>query len=283
MLLSSPPSWGRARERDKGGYEIRRKHQKKNSQSQFTKAYWDDLTVYLVQVCKCFPEQGTHHSLPFKENIPPAYRTIPGIARLTRSLLQPGLRSSSQVENVILPSHHQDRPGDVPKCKGFALVTVSDTQCVETLLKDWPWDWDHSNLEMSQPNPAVGEAVKFGFRTLQKRRWDELQEEYLVYREGLLNEIKSPADELPEVVSHPPNLSSPVSDLEEQPHQSRSSPRTILSSDPYPSGCLVFVKNVHAETNKTTLRRLFCHAFPDHPDDGLQYVDYSKGMDSVSF
>jgi hypothetical protein len=198
------------------------------------------------------------------------------------SLLPPELRSPSRFENIILPAHHQDKPGDVPKCKGFALVTFSDTKCVETLLKDWPWNWNQSVLEKLNSNPAAEEAAKFGFRTLQKKSWDALQAEYLAYQERLLNEIKSLSDKFPGMASHSPNL-LPISDPEEQPPQSESSARMILPSDPYPFGCLIFVRNVHVETNKTTLRRLFCHAFPNHSDDELQYVDYSKGMDSVSF
>ena len=57
----------------------------------------------------------------------------------------------------------------------------------------------------------------------------------------------------------------------------------------YPPGCLVFLRNVHPETNKTTLRGLFLHARrpigievgKKDDDDGLDYLDYTKGMDSV--
>ncbi|KAH8118815.1 hypothetical protein DFH11DRAFT_1740752 [Phellopilus nigrolimitatus] len=52
---------------------------------------------------------------------------------------------------------------------------------------------------------------------------------------------------------------------------------------PYPTDCLVFVKNVHLETNKTTLRSLFTHALggvASGAADAIDYVDYNKGLDS---
>ena len=41
---------------------------------------------------------------------------------------------------ITLPKHHQDQPGDQPKCKGFALVTLSSHSQLESLLTRWPWN-----------------------------------------------------------------------------------------------------------------------------------------------
>ncbi|KAG6836024.1 hypothetical protein H0H93_012169, partial [Arthromyces matolae] len=63
------------------------------------------------------------------------------------------------------------------------------------------------------------------------------------------------------------------------------SPKLDLSS-PYPYNSLVFVRNIHPETNKTTLRKLFSTAFASSlarseiNGDGIDYVDFAKGMDS---
>ena len=62
------------------------------------------------------------------------------------------------------------------------------------------------------------------------------------------------------------------------------------ASAPFPPGCLVFVRNVHPETNKTTLKTLFsAHAFGRDSSAAssssavaIDYVDYNKGMTSVS-
>ena len=48
---------------------------------------------------------------------------------------------------------------------------------------------------------------------------------------------------------------------------------------PYPFGRLVFVRNIHPDTNKTTLKSLFAQAFQD--GSSLDYVDFSRGMDTV--
>lgn len=56
-------------------------------------------------------------------------------------------------------------------------------------------------------------------------------------------------------------------------------------SAPYPPNCLVFVRNVNSETNKTALRALFSAALleggEDLPPDGIDYVDFNKGLDTV--
>lgn len=56
----------------------------------------------------------------------------------------------------------------------------------------------------------------------------------------------------------------------------------------YPPGCLVFIRHVHPDTNKTTLRNLFLHIWEEggnpggeKDEDGIDYLDYTKGMDCV--
>ncbi|KAG8888934.1 hypothetical protein FRB99_004041 [Tulasnella sp. 403] len=49
----------------------------------------------------------------------------------------------------------------------------------------------------------------------------------------------------------------------------------------FPKGCLVFIRNVHPETNRTTLKALLGQAFGDQRSNNeFDYVDYNKGMDS---
>jgi hypothetical protein len=63
------------------------------------------------------------------------------------------------------------------------------------------------------------------------------------------------------------------------------SPRNVITvSSSYSFGCLVFTRNLHPETNETTLRALFTATFKSSLLDtgGLDYVDFNKGMDSVS-
>jgi hypothetical protein len=127
------------------------------------------------------------------------------------------------------------------------------------------------------------EASKFGFRTLPKARWDRLNEEYLAYRQKLIDELAN-ANEPPDIPHDSDVLgAAPEDNLEDNVPTPPRNVTTMYS--PYPFGCLVFARNLHLETNKTTLRALFTTAFESSPVDpaGIDYVDFSKGMDSVSF
>lgn len=71
------------------------------------------------------------------------------------------------------------------------------------------------------------------------------------------------------------------------PPVNSDTPLINLSSQ-YPPSSLVFVRNIHPETNKTTLRNFFATSLKGSladgtiQSDGLDYVDFNKGMDSVS-
>ncbi|KIJ69839.1 hypothetical protein HYDPIDRAFT_77174 [Hydnomerulius pinastri MD-312] len=279
MLVSAPSSsvWygpGKtSRKKDVGGYEVRRKdwaglleHPSRN----FTRAQWDELTVYM-------------------ECVPSNYRTIAGIVRFAQSLLE---LPETRIQNVTLPPHYLDKPGETPKCKGYALVTLSTKEEVLTLLEAWPWRRRIVTLgtggkSNSDRPPDVKDALKFGFRTICKARWEQLNEEYLAYRQQLV-------DEMVKSDTHSARHSDAVIGFEDptqvELEESSASPppsfvvtglQTTYSS-PYPFNCLVFVRNIHPETNKTTLKALFSQAFPDAKGQtsGLDYVDFNKGMDS---
>ncbi|KAJ3759927.1 hypothetical protein EV360DRAFT_9419, partial [Lentinula raphanica] len=66
-------------------------------------------------------------------------------------------------------------------------------------------------------------------------------------------------------------------------------PSSQLSSSSYPQNCLIFVRNVHPGTKKTTpLRSLLSKALASgglqkgsQPQDpNIDYIDYTKGMDT---
>ncbi|THH31922.1 hypothetical protein EUX98_g2290 [Antrodiella citrinella] len=184
---------------------------------------------------------------------------------------------------------------------GTRLVIIFDwvnCELANRLVEEWHWqrksgvDEDKESLDS---NTLLHDAHKFGFRVLHKSRWDELKEEYLARRTQLLERVAAKADDEMEVDPHkneeeeeetfshkrkrsptPPPLPPPLAPPATKPSQST----TTLHSR-YPHGCLIFVKNVHPETNKTTLRTLFSRAFPDEQQGvGLDYVDFTKGMNS---
>ncbi|KAI0920790.1 hypothetical protein AcW1_005034 [Taiwanofungus camphoratus] len=273
MLVSAPCSaWRDNKELPMGGYEVRRKdwNAALTQSRSYTRHEWESRTIYM-------------------ENIPPQHRTISKIYRFTCSLLEGSPSSSRLIQNIWLPPHHLDKPGDQPKCKGFVLVTFAETVNVETLLTQWPWYPRRANTVNVDHLREAHEAVKFGFRTLSKARWDQLKEEYLVYRQRLLDQITR-AETAEEIET--------AEDLGTQSIMQSSSatngfiqvqpalPDAVDLSSLYPPSCLVLVRNVHPETNKTTLRTLFSQAFQTFPqeqrvnEDALDYVDFNKGIDS---
>jgi hypothetical protein len=173
------------------------------------------------------------------------------------------------------------------------------------------------SLPAEEMSPLYVGATKFGLRILTKARWEELRAEYLLYRQELVDEINMSQDE-GEVRFYDGGMKGYMGEMHDQeeqedprrtnqiqvqkkvPIQSRSTKSAaIVANDSvdaagihpnstYPPGCLVFVRNVHPETNKTTLRSLFLHAKGPtgieggkKDDDGLDYLDYTKGMDCV--
>lgn len=291
-----------------GGYEVRRKDWVtacRSASSTYSKSDWESLTLYI-------------------ENIPIQYRSIPGISRFTQLLLGHPVAfegmsdhpTSTRVQHVSLPPHHQDKVEDQPVCKGFALVTLQTQEDVEKLAQAWNWDRDDVNDETSEETEIAKEALKFGFRTSPKARWDELEAEYLLYRTQLVDEINKFQDDSDAVLGQivggtslsmlpdgeetralnfagkRKGQSEKVAEVENEAEEASTLNQTgdygnpvIDQWSPYPYGCLLFAKNVHPETNKTTLRALFSQAFkatscPDNAGDALDYVDFNKGMDT---
>ncbi|KAK1225322.1 hypothetical protein PQX77_011740 [Marasmius sp. AFHP31] len=288
MMFVKPEwhSWGKAKDqKDAGMYEIRRKDwQTLDTQlGKYSKDYWDKRTIYV-------------------ENLPVRCKSVETISRFASALLtssygqiaEPSspLRSKSLVfsptiQAVTLPPHHLAKDGDEPKCKGFAFVILTTTEDLELLLEKWPWK--RNPHDTSAASSDVKEAHRFGFRCLTKGRWEALKEEYLEHRRKLVKELVSLEEEQQETFGgkHQParrgdeyQYQTAVSD--EQAHPLGPS---LTSSSPFPPSCLVFVRNVHSETNKTTLKSLFTRSFSTVPQpgtrsNGLDYVDYNKGMDT---
>ncbi|KAF9534609.1 hypothetical protein CPB83DRAFT_888588 [Crepidotus variabilis] len=196
------------------GYEIRRTiyaSWKDSDLASFTKAKWDELTLYV-------------------ENIPSEYRKLPEIAKLLILLLPPLMSAQNEVtrvQHVHLPSHHQDEPEDIPYCKGFALVTFSFQEDVEYFLRRWPWEKvqapakapealnrnrrsrsssqeesesDAEKKEEREPRrgrsgrPEAELARSRGLRVCTKTRWEELRQEYLAYGQRLVEELAQEQD-----------------------------------------------------------------------------------------
>ncbi|KIP10388.1 hypothetical protein PHLGIDRAFT_50327, partial [Phlebiopsis gigantea 11061_1 CR5-6] len=179
MLMSSPSRalWygGTTHKGYSGGYEVRLRGWKDvvARAGGMTRNKWEEQTIYI-------------------ENIPPQNRDSAGIHRFVSSLLSEvqSAECIHRIQHISLPRHHQDKPTDQPKCKGFALVTLAHSQDASFLLRQWPWQRHLTeSSDVSESSTAHQSAVRFGFRATTKAHWDELNTEYLAYRQKLLEQL----------------------------------------------------------------------------------------------
>ncbi|KAL1716957.1 hypothetical protein EV715DRAFT_204271 [Schizophyllum commune] len=253
MIVADPSS-----SNGTGGYEVRRREAPTR---RYSPDDWASRTVYL-------------------ENIPPQYRTISGVHRLTATCLGGGL---TRVAHVTFPTSFSDRPRGPPKCRGYALVTLLDLNDAAKLVEAYPWRGrGRPSTFGSEGTDPGSEAARFGLRALLKARWVELQAEYQERKARVMAEIAAYEDsQLAGIVRGPDTREraspAPGDTVPPEPDAAPSSGPTLDASAPYPYGCLVFVRGVHIETNKTTLKTLFGRAVDG---EGIDYVDYAKGMDS---
>ncbi|KAF5363333.1 hypothetical protein D9756_000073 [Leucocoprinus leucothites] len=290
------PRFGKQKEVG-GGYEIRRKRIGLVLRS---KSEWDSCTLYI-------------------ENIPPGYKSYTEIIRFLNDLLHnsPPIPSSSastadpltRIQGISFPPHHNDKPDARPSCKGFALVTFAHAVDCEHLEKNWPWlrettitsevgqSKSEGPKEIDLATRTSHVARQYDFRVITKKRWLESKAEYLAYRQKLVEEMNAYQDaqqKRPRTTLPSKTHDVMSTDLSSQPSTSASAPlpdayatTSLNYSSPYPLGCLVFVKNVHPETTKTTLRSLLSQGLrlQDTHElqkncEGLDYVDFSKGVDT---
>ncbi|KAI0785642.1 hypothetical protein C8Q75DRAFT_775798 [Abortiporus biennis] len=260
-----------------GGYELRWKD-------------WEDV----LKKTRSGSRNDWEERILYVECIPPKHRTVAAINRFINALLD----LPNAVQSITLPRHHQDKPSDIPKCKGFSLVVLSSVSEVEQLLQSWPWDRQLSSQHEDKSStdvvmsPEASEARKFGFRVLTKSKWEKLNVEYRTYQQRLLHEMAEATEitnnehitqaETEEVdsereVEPPQNLVDDNSMPQTTTHSQQT--QQTMPYSPYPYNCLVFVRNIHPETNKTTLRTLLSRGFAENAH-GIDYVDFNKGMDT---
>ena len=225
------------------------------------------------------------------------YRNVSGVLRLITNLLAgnpTSLHPLTRIQGVTLPAHLRDKPGEPPMFKDFCLVTFAALEDAEFLTKQWHWTRKPAETTLAgagRESESVKEASKFGFRTLTKSNWERLRQEYLGYRTKLIKEINEYEDTHAETQTSQKRFREEATSRQSPPAKDNMrappSPTSItLSRDaPYPYGCLIFARNIHPETNKTTLRALFSAALKVEQkgslkEDGLDYVDFIKGMDS---
>lgn len=204
-------------------------------------------------------------------------------------------------------------------------IQGNDEKGVEDSDEDSDIGDELMNLDLSEENNehkiAVKEATESGFRSMTYHRWTELKNEYTARQDALYEAMRrgistsSTAATTFRTTQGAAESVSIQTTGSTQPTQNGSRGREIpphLAPTPqrsvhdplkkrdqdsdYPHGCLLFIKNVHPQTNKTALKSLFSHilniAFgstttiaPSSSGQGasnsrVDYVDWSKGMSS---
>lgn len=227
-------------------------------------------------------ERGTNGVSAFQEKLPPRIRSVTAVYRFVWSLLNNRKDCPfDAIQDVRLTPPSDGEAESKRLFKGFAFVTLTSTELMKQMLEDWPWlPGDRSAPVSGRIPPSasadVTDAHKYGVRVITKTRWEELRDEYLAYRVQLLNAVHEENRRPGTSVQSGPGKAGPAL----APSVSNGSFHSTVPQD-YPCGCLVFARNIHTETNKTTLRKLFSSTV-GFPQDVLDYVDFNKGMDSVS-
>ena len=299
ILVSSPQKsvWctSGSRPETTGGYEIRRKDWRsvRSTTVPLRKQDWDAKIVYLVRIkfhaTASLPspdesgcEQGTDGVPASQEKLPARIRSVGAVYRFVLSLLNSRKDCSfDAIQDVRLTPPLDGEAESKRAFKGFAFVTLSSTGLVKQILEDWPWLLRDRPVHVSGGIPAsasadVTDAHKYGVRVITKSRWAELRDEYLAYRKQLLNDVHEEERKLGTTIQSKPGTVEPALST-----SASDGPSYPAIPQEYPRGCLVFARNIHTETNKTTLRKLLSSTV-GFPQDVLDYVDFNKGMDSVS-
>lgn len=225
-----------------------------------------------------------------KENLPSSARTISQIYDFLVDLLEPDSPSDDLIQCISFPPHHADVPSSPrpTKSKGFAFVVFSDTSHSEIFAKNWPWNTIHSQKSIEKSaelqcdhEKAINDARSSGLRCMTLSKWNELADEYRARQKELI-ELTANSNNMS--LPRAARLSRPVIDTltsnDSDRFQEENLTNEVNEHSTYPPGCLVFVQNILPDTNKTTLRTFFASAFEQGGSE-IDYVDFSKGLDSV--
>ncbi|KAH8829415.1 hypothetical protein DL96DRAFT_1527105 [Flagelloscypha sp. PMI_526] len=210
----------------------------------------------------------------YLENIPVQHRNILGLFNFVRSMLS---STDVHLEAILFPANDNEYPSTkLKKCRGFAFVVLSNTSECLRLNELWPWTGVTTRV---QETSLHQDATRFGFRTLLKTAYVEMEAQYLEHRQNLIAEIAAAEDA--EFDRRLLGEGAPGGSESSLNEEKITDPDGVTTSNsPFPLDCLLFVRNVHPHTNKTTLRKLLTSCLPNDSLDTIDYVDYNKGMDT---
>ncbi|KZT60819.1 hypothetical protein CALCODRAFT_480470 [Calocera cornea HHB12733] len=274
------------------GYEL--KLRRKES-LQYTHSAWEHRTVYV-------------------ENVPVHARSMAAVHKVLCDLFDTpnaGLPSTSisfmepTIQYISFPAAQNNR-GQQERFQGFAFVVFRTEDLVQQFLERWPWSVSRSGQETLAQTAAMDDemedsesddsgslangkdhrttvelAIRSRLRTLSKADWSKLKAEYLAEHGRLfdLSRPQAPASAAQVPANGRSNTASTPLPLPSKRQSDQPSKRAITETQSYPTGCLVFARGLPAQTNKTALKAIFASALDADKADGVDYVDWTKGMD----
>ncbi|KAL5636411.1 hypothetical protein ACGC1H_000394 [Rhizoctonia solani] len=255
-----------------GGYEIRAK-----SWGLREDGWMDELSS--------LDERSWMARMVYVERVPPSVRSTWALYHFISALVSSAEQDHQVVQDVLIPTAEPSltAPAQSGRFRGQAFVIFATYELAHAFCKKWGWSTSHGKA-VKCPELKAGErwsrevaeeaAGVCGFRSLSKSQWDKLKAEYLEHQARVLKQAprRPKTDRTPITDTLNPPVPAPVS----QPSQAPT-PRPASRPPAFPPGILVFVKRLHPETNKTTLKTLFGRGAPN----GVEYIDFQKGIDSA--
>ncbi|KAJ1309251.1 hypothetical protein OPQ81_004916 [Rhizoctonia solani] len=233
-----------------GGYEIRAKS-------------WNAREDRWMDKLSGVDERNWMARMVYVEHVPPPVRSTWALYHFISALVSSPELEQQAVQDILIPTAEPSltTPPQPGRFRGQAFVVFTTHELAHEFCKRWAWNISRGTGGTKCPELKPGErwskeiaeatAEGYGFRSLSKTQWDKLK--------GRIPGASSPA---------PVPTQKPIRALIPQP---------ALSPPPFPPGILVFVKRLHPETNKTTLKTLFSRGAPN----GVEYIDFQKGIDSA--
>ncbi|CAE7201322.1 unnamed protein product, partial [Rhizoctonia solani] len=253
-----------------GGYEIRAKSWVRREDG-----WMDSLSS--------IEERNWMSRMVYVERVPSSIRSIWALYHFVSALISPSEPDQQAVQDVLIPTADPSLtiPAQSIRFRGQAFVVFATYELAHAFCKRWSWNTSRGTISTKHSEPKPGErwsrevadevAGACGFRSLSKSQWDKLKVEYLEHQSRVLKQ----APRYPKVDKIPTNIPNPPVPVP-QPSQTPT-PRHTPRPPPFPPGILVFIKRLHPETNKTTLKNLCGRGAPN----GVEYIDFQKGIDSA--
>ncbi|KAJ3510064.1 hypothetical protein NLJ89_g4883 [Agrocybe chaxingu] len=244
-------------------------------------------------------------------SFPPHHKDRPGDIPVCKGFASVTLSHKTDVERLLkdwpwdttpeaLPTPKEQTPMEIDDdqseaerkaARQFGLRAISKARW-EALKAEYLLYRQQLVGELNQFQDAANEAAQRHGSSVSKEvtNTDERNVDHVNFRPAITSSSEEKASESQAYYPNMPQSVIRTCQTTAEEHtravQVPSSP-SIHPGSRYPSGCLVFVRNVHPETNKTTLKTFFSQAWKlvmTHTGGGsenaLDYIDYTKNLDT---